>query len=177
MFFIPWNVLYSLECSLFLTLAMTLTVHLESKNMKCVIVSQNRRDETLRKQLTDVLATRGCRAELLEYGAGVAGYQLYQNIVDANPDFIITIDLAGFSLRTDTDEIAFINLNFPSINLITKETERESLDCLRKKLSIAMFFYCEMGGYDYLVKEFPGIPYLKLVESWDEAVDDAMKEM
>ena len=27
MFFIPWNVLYSLECSLFLTLAKTLTIH------------------------------------------------------------------------------------------------------------------------------------------------------
>ena len=146
--------------------------------MKCVIVSQNQRDETLRKQLTDALAKRGCGAELLECGAGVAGYRLYQNIVDANPDFIITVDLAGFSLRTDTDEIAFINLNFPSINLVTKEIERESLACLRKKLSIAMFFYCETRGeYDYLVKECPEIPYLKLVKCWDEAVDDAMKEM
>ena len=139
--------------------------------MKCIIVLREN-EAIIEKELREILADRGFQTEVMLYGK-IPGHQLYQNIVSASPDFIITVDLTGFEMLTDTDDIAFINLTFPSINIITKRMDLKSLACLTKKLSIAMFFYCEkQETYDYLIEKCPEIPYLKLVGKWEEAVDD-----
>ena len=144
--------------------------------MKCIIVLKNKQND-IGKYLSDVLISRGFHVEILHYGS-LPGFKLYQNIIEANPDFIITIDLTGFDLETDTDDIAFINLTFPSLNFISKDADMVSLKKLGQKLSIAMFFYCETQTvYDFLMEKSPEIPYLKLVKDWEEAIEDALKEL
>jgi len=143
--------------------------------MKLIVL--HGKQSSLEKQLQEIFTKHGFQVETMQYGS-LPGFRLYQQIVDANPDFIVTIDLTGFEMLTDTDDIAFINLTFPSLNFITNDIDMKLLACLSNKLSIAMFFYCEgQAVYDYLMGKCSEIPYLKLVGSWEEAVADALREL
>jgi len=129
-------------------------------------------------ELMHILAERSVQARLLEYGSGLTGYQIYSSIEETDPDILFTIDLCGFSIRTETDDAAYINLSCPNVHFLQKELPTDTLDRLTGKLSIAMFFYClDEGTYMYLQKNCPDMPYLKLVRDWAEGLADALREL
>jgi len=129
-------------------------------------------------QLVQILAEHSVRATLLEYGSGLTGYQLYSTIEETDPDILFTIDLCGFSIRTETDDAAYINLSCPNVHFLGKALPTDTLAMLTGKLSIAMFFYClDEETYDYLQKNCPDIPYLKLVRDWAEGLADVLREL
>jgi hypothetical protein len=124
-----------------------------------------------------IFEKHGYQTQEFLYGAGVPGYQLYLNIDAEDPDLLVTLDLAGFSIKTDTDDIAYINLTCPSLHFLTDAVKKADLACLKEKLSIAMFFYCQdHETFAFLQENCPEIPYLKEVKDIEEAIADVVSQ-
>ena len=83
-----------------------------------------------------------------------------------HPDVLITTDLAGFEQCTLTDNISYNLLDCKQLHfLLHKKLPNEPY--LAGQLSIAMFFYCAGDMYyDYLLKKYPNLPYLKSLSEW-----------
>jgi hypothetical protein len=129
-------------------------------------------------QLQDSLVKCGHEVQVYDYAGDTIGYQLYQSTVAADPDLVFTLDLAGFNILTDTDDIAYVNLSCPNAHILCKPIPSEQLVCLGGKLSIAMFFYCFAAEtYNYLAEHCPDIPYLKQVPGFTEALADLEVEL
>jgi hypothetical protein len=139
--------------------------------MKCIVVSRNQ------NALLCNFEKHGYQVKELVYGDGTPGYQLYLNIEAEEPDLFVTLDLAGFTIKTDTDNIAYINLTCPSLHFISSAVKQEELACLAEKLSMAMFFYCQsQETYQYLQENCTEIPYLKEVADIEDALEDWVKQ-
>ena len=153
--------------------------------MKTIIVHKPEQSHAA-TDLRLILENGGHQVRIMEYGPAITGFQLYQDIEADEPDMLCTVGLAGFNIKTDTGYVAYINLSCPNIHFITvgrdvadrsSPAAYEHLDCLAGTLSIAMFFYClDRDTYDYLHKNCPDIPYLKLVANMAEGVEDFMRE-
>jgi hypothetical protein len=144
--------------------------------MKCIIIHENENKGL--ENLQDILKKDGHQAKLLEYGSGVVAHKLYLSIIEYEPDLVFTLDLAGFSIKTDTDEIAYINLSCPNVHFLSDDLRPNDFKCLAQKLSIAMFFYCfDEVVYNSLMKNYPEIPYLKKVADFKAGLDDVMREI
>lgn len=72
---------------------------------------------------------------------------LSQQLSLSSPDIIITLDLAGFELKTLTGECLFNTLPAKILNIIHGD-QPEYHTFLSKKLSLSMLFY-DMSGQDY----------------------------
>jgi hypothetical protein len=64
--------------------------------MKCIIVVGVDVHIDPRKKSLSIFEKHGYQMKELIYGAGTPGYQLYLNIVEEDPDLLVTLDLAGF---------------------------------------------------------------------------------
>jgi hypothetical protein len=128
--------------------------------------------------LQDTLVKNGHEVKILEYAGGLIGYELYQTTLAADPDYVFTLDLTGFNILTDTDDIAYVNLSCPNAHILCKPFSPADLACLGGKLSIAMFFYCfDLETYSYLAKNCPDIPYLRQVADFAEMLADLEAEL
>lgn len=87
-------------------------------------------------------------------------------IMSRQPELLITVDLPGFEQSTLTDNIAYNLLNCKQLHLLLHDNlSNESY--LGRPLNIAMFFYCVGDAYyDYLLRKYPDLPYLKKLPEW-----------
>lgn len=145
--------------------------------MRCIIVYQPNQFD-IKNKLEKALLRCEYQIKALAYNEEITGVQLYQRILAADPDLVFTIDLTGFNIKTDTDDIAYINLSCPNIHFICGSLEPERFACLAGKLSIAMFFYClNQEICSDLLGKYPEIPYLKFVADLETGVGDVVEEI
>ncbi|MDR0221873.1 MAG: hypothetical protein LBI54_10790 [Lachnospiraceae bacterium] len=143
--------------------------------MKCILIHKS---NPLHTQLQDTLVKNGHDITVLDYTGATTGYELYQTVAAADPDRVFTLDLAGFNILTDTDDIAYVNLSCPNAHILCKPFSPAELACLGGKLSLAMFFYCfAPETYNHLAAHCPDIPYLKHVAGFAEALADWEAEL
>ncbi len=92
------------------------------------------------------------------------------------PDLLVTVDLLGFEQRTLTDNLSYNIMDCKQVHLLLgKPAAGES--CLRRQLSIAMFFYCVGDAYyRYLKEQYPHLPYLKQIQGWQMGEDERAAE-
>lgn len=129
--------------------------------------------EQLRKKAEE----HGICAVIMEIDERKPGHGYYFAIVESDPDLVFTIDFAGFSMSTETGDVAYINLRCRNIHLILEDREQDYERYLSRKLSIAMFFYCRDHGIcEKLQNRYPDIPYLKAVKNWDDMLEDVLTE-
>lgn len=97
-------------------------------------------------------------------------------IMSRQPDLLITVDLPGFEQSTLTDNIAYNLLSCKQLHLLLHENlPNESY--LGRPLNIAMFFYCTGDAYyDYLLRRYPDLPYLKKLPEWQAGADRQAEE-
>lgn len=83
-------------------------------------------------------------------------------------DLLVTFDLFGFERETLTGGVAYNLLNCKQIHiLLNKKNPRE--ERLAMPLSISMFFFCtEYDYYKYLMDTYPEIPYLQVMDAWND---------
>lgn len=89
------------------------------------------------------------------------GHVYMRKIELLDPDFLVTLDLAGFWFKTQAGEVALNNLYCKQIHFLIKETGEYPL-FLNKKLSISMFFYQMYPG-----NSWEDLPYLKKISGWN----------
>ncbi len=117
------------------------------------------------------------QVEMLEIHGESPNHEYYFEILRQDPDMVFTVNFAGFAMRTDTGEAAFINLTCRSAHLILNDNDKEFEQYLSGKLSIAMSFYCRNDNiYDKLFAKYQDIPELKKVSEWKEIVEDMLNE-
>lgn len=90
------------------------------------------------------------------------------------PEMMITADLPGFGQCTLTDNISYNLLDCKQLHFLFREKLSDE-QYLKKQLSIAMFFYCVGSHYcEYLNRQYPDIPYLKVLEDWQQGSDEGI---
>lgn len=144
--------------------------------LKGIIICRSREDEAVKaEQLKKKAEEHGISAVILEIKDKKPSHEYFFAIIRSCPDLVFTLNFAGFEMSTETGEIAYINLPCRNIHLILKEREWDFKRYFLRKLSIAMFFYCQDHEiYDKLQDQYPDIPYLKLMENWDDMLEDVL---
>ena len=109
-------------------------------------ISKYPQHATLIKLLTNTI-TQSHHADINKTSPSVLSQQLSLSA----PDIIITLDLAGFELKTLTGECLFNTLPAKMLNIIHGD-QPEYHNYISKKLSLSMLFY-DMTGHDH---QLPG---------------------
>ena len=84
--------------------------------------------------------------------------ELMKNLSASAPDVIISLDLAGFELKTLTGECLFNTLPCKILNIISGDAP-EYHAFLSKKLSLSMLFYDISGRDFHLSAKYPYMRY------------------
>lgn len=101
---------------------------------------------------------------------------LYRRIRKEEADLLLTFELVGFERTTLTNNVSYNLLPCKQIHIITKDNLPNE-KYLEKQLSISMFFYCtDSKYYQYLLKKYPDIPYLKETKGWKNSGDEESVE-
>ena len=77
-------------------------------------------------------------------------------LFDSEIDFLITLDLSGFDLRTQTGECALNLLYSKNLNIIWGDSKDYDI-YLSKKLSMSMVFYDASGDNNYMPTYYPNM--------------------
>lgn len=89
---------------------------------------------------------------------------------------LITFDLAGFQLKTLTNNIWYNLLPCKQMHIITT-CKNELMDYLNSPLSISMFFFCVTEEQkNTLNTKFENIPWLRVLNSWQENPTKALSD-
>ena len=131
--------------------------------------------ESQQKQLISSIHSLPNEIELSFYNADTTTQ------VQLNTDefqVLITFDLAGFQLKTLTNNIWFNLLPCRQIHIITTY-KNELMTYLSNPLSISMFFFCITEEQkNTLSAGYENIPWLRVLNSWQEnpakALSDAL---
>ncbi|MCL2252813.1 MAG: hypothetical protein FWC09_00035 [Lachnospiraceae bacterium] len=141
------------------------------KKKKCVIVSNHGRNDIYIEEMEKCLSGNGFAVMVIKYSDSMPGHKMYQKIEKEDPELVITLDLAGFNLRTDTDYIAYVNLSCPNLHFLTDADTADTYECLGGTLSVAMFFFClNPETYRYISISYPQVPCVKLVANCEEGI-------
>ena len=90
---------------------------------------------------------------------------------------LITFDLAGFQLKTLTNNIWYNLLPCRQIHIITT-CKNELMTYLNNPLSISMFFFCVTEGQkNTLSTGYENIPWLRVLNSWQENPAKALSDV
>lgn len=77
-------------------------------------------------------------------------------LFDSDIDFLITLDLSGFNLRTQTGECAMNLLYSKNLNIIWGNS-KDYVPYLSKKISMSMVFYDVSGNNNYMPTHYPNM--------------------
>ena len=95
---------------------------------------------------------------------------IMSELFDLAPEILITENLAGFTMTTMMDSIAYNKLSAKQFHLLTDDSwnTTENLELLKKPLSLSMSFLCTNAEYDEILKRInPDIPYAKAINNND----------
>ena len=104
------------------------------------------------------LKSRSHNVTILDIDSEKYDHQCFAQVKDANPDVVITLDLAGFRFRTQSGEIALNQLYSKNLNLIWGNKPEYS-SYLNKKISLSMLFYDVAGTDCHLSDSYPNVLY------------------
>ena len=90
-------------------------------------------------------------------------YECLHKIMEVQPNVLITLDLAGFGIRTQTGETALNMLPTKNLNLIWGN-KLEYASFLNKKISLSMLFYDVAGIDNHLSQIYPNLLYYKALD-------------
>lgn len=149
--------------------------------MKIIIITQQPTNELcgLEEFLSRLAQEGNTEVSRLQYTSGEQR-DTFAEIKSLQPDLLITVNLPGFEQSTLTDNIAYNLLVCKQLHLLLHRNLPNEL-YLDRPLNIAMFFYCVGDDYyNYLLKRYPELPYLKKLSGWrteTEAQTDADQQV
>ena len=110
--------------------------------------------------IQSVLASFSHQVTTLDIDDFTYSHQCLAKITSLAADVIITLDLAGFHLRTQSGENALNMLTSKNLNLIWGN-KNEYASYLQKKISLSMLFYDVTGTDNHLPEQYPNMHYYK----------------
>lgn len=113
---------------------------------------------SLSRMLCTVLTASGDVTTTIDMNSFAYDHQCFSAIQDFQPTVLITLDLAGFRLRTQSGECALNILHCKCLNFIWGN-KPEYKTYLQGKLSLSMLFYDVSGEDHNLPKEYPNMLY------------------
>lgn len=134
--------------------------------MKIILLGTGTENKKLIQELKQLLSNSWNSVE--DYTLNLDNLQKIQS---ASPDFVITINLAGFEFTTLTGGISYNLWNTKFVHFILEKHLKNEV-FLNKPFSISMFFYCKGQVYtEYLREKYPMLPYLEEIAGWEEGFD------
>lgn len=109
------------------------------------------------KALNTIVFSNGSNAHIIDI-KNANSPQFTQQLSSNTPDIIITLDLAGFELRTLTGECLLNMLPCKVCNIIWGDKPEYS-KYLSSKLSLSMLFYDATGTDNQLPSKYPNMRY------------------
>ena len=116
--------------------------------------------------LQSILASFSHQVTTLDMDDFTYSHQCLAKITSLAPDVIITLDLAGFHLRTQSGENALNMLTSKNLNLIWG-SKNEYASYLQKKISLSMLFYDATGENHDLPQQYPNLLFYKALDKLD----------
>lgn len=99
---------------------------------------------------------------ILDTNSEAYDHRCLAKIKKANPDILLTLDLAGFHIRTQAGENALNMLPTKNLNLVWGN-KPEYAALLHKKISLSMLFYDVTGIDHHLPALYPDLLYYKVL--------------
>lgn len=110
------------------------------------------------KALNTIVLSDMFSAQIMDISGNTPISTLSQQLSATIPDTIITLDLAGFELKTLTGECLLNMLPCKVLNIIWG-AKPEYSDYLSRKLSLSMLFYDATGEDNVLSSKYPDMRY------------------
>lgn len=110
------------------------------------------------KALKTIFSTNGSNAQFIDISIKTPMSELSRQLSSLPADIIITLDLAGFELRTITGECLLNMLPCKVCNILWGD-KPEYNKYLTGKLSLSMLFYDATGTDNQLLAKYPDMRY------------------
>ena len=97
---------------------------------------------------------------------------IMKKLEEFSPQLLITENLAGFSMTTLMDSIAYNRINSLQFHLLTNDSWNtpRNLSILKKPLSLSMSFLCSKDEYkELLIRYNPDVPFAETITDNDYA--------
>lgn len=112
-----------------------------------------------------------CRRALFDFELAFfsGDYEFQRDFDSSKYSLIITFDMAGFHLKTLTNNIWYNLLPLKQLHILTV-SKNDLFDYLNKPLSISMFFYTTSEEIkNTLIKKHENIPWIKTFDDWSNS--------
>lgn len=129
--------------------------------MNIIVLSNNRNypyHTQITKALNTIVSSNGSNAQIIDTSDKTSLSGLSLQLSSHTPEIIITLDLAGFELRTLTGECLLNMLPCKICNIIWGN-KPEYKNFLSGKLSLSMLFYDAAGKDNELPAQYPYLRY------------------
>ncbi len=110
------------------------------------------------KALNNIISANLFSAHIMDFSDKTPISFISQQLSAESPDHIITLDLAGFELRTLTGECLLNTLPCKVCNIIWGDNPEYS-NYLSGKLSLSMLFYDATGSDNQISSKYPNMRY------------------
>lgn len=147
---------------------------------KVMIVTDTQRTPELAKLgncLRDSFQKRQWITEMLDFKPGINDYIYFRSIMDYKPDFLVTLNLAGFTMKTDGQETSLNRIPCRMAHLMF-DSYRDFQDVLNHTINFSMYFFTnEQKTALALERDFPHIEHICYLEELKALQDNRLGEI
>ena len=87
-------------------------------------------------------------------------HEKFYEIVRCGPPFVITLDLAGFELKTELETPSLNSVPCRMAHILFEEIE-EYAGILKERFNFSMFFYCREKVAEQIKGRYPDVPNIR----------------
>ena len=126
--------------------------------------SKNKEHEKLSHYLEESLEKAGWKVQSLDFKTEIQEFNSFRTMADYKPELLITLDLAGFCMKTDAEEASYNRIPCRMAHLLFS-SYREYEEILARTINFSMYFFT--GSREtalQMQKEFPHIEHIMYLE-------------
>lgn len=116
-------------------------------------------------------------AEMIDLQPGVSDYINFRSILNHKPDLLVTLDLAGFTLKTDAEETSLNRIPCRMAHLMF-HSYRGYEEVLKHTINFSMYFFTGLKDTALqMEKDFPHIEHISLLEELKALQDNPVEKL
>lgn len=145
--------------------------------MKILIVYNSQKYKYHEKTVETILAVamkqfgKDTVVDKLDMSSDCPLHELFYRIRDNGAQLIITLDLAGFELRTENDSISLNGIHSRIVNILLKGSDSFAGE-LKCRQNLSMYTYIPAReNHEAVSRRYPGIPNLSVFCEYDYTAD------
>ncbi len=135
--------------------------------------NKNKEDCILSEKIQKEFAMLGWETKGLDFTADVPDYTCFRTMADYNPNLLVTLNLAGFSLKTDAEEASLNRIPCRMAHLMKHPYENYAKhnNVLSRTINFSMYFLTEKEETALqMQKQFPDIEHIIYMPVTDSIV-------